>query len=286
VTAVYEGHGVAPELCPSIARLTSAARSTCAAGSALSPTWEAAEAARAIPTSRAGLAARGLATPASTRRDLSALRRRRREARALHASQPTPAGRDSWRAPPPEAYREQPSWRRRTAFASTRSSRAVSRRCSTCGRRSRPGVPSAAPLGARPPSRLPRLRHRSDQAAWCRRHDESHQLPLAFGRAEVERAGSRAAHPSPSSCGRCIPVPGWRPTTSRPIPRLRLPRRVRSARHDVRSDPRPTERLSRLTASALALTTSGAGSRSCRAGAGTLAPGKPAEPRGPRSRIR
>ncbi len=142
VTAVYEGHGIAPEVLATYRESHARGELTLRCSLAVSPTWEAAEAARAIPALAAWAGGRGLGDDRlRVGRHLPALRRRRRgRAHPARRRSPTRAGRASWRAPttPPPTARK-PSWPQPTGCASTRWSRAACRRSSTCGR-TWPGV--------------------------------------------------------------------------------------------------------------------------------------------------
>ena len=238
VTAVYEGHGIAPEVLAVYREARERGQLRLRAWLAVSPTWDAAEARDAIrrswPRGRAAAASATTAC-ASAGSVCTAAATPRSRASSTRAS-PTRAGRaSSSRRTSPTAYREQCE-----LAAAARAPREHHRHAlpaagaRTSGRRS----PRAA--------RSRRLRWvlvhlhvatpdgpRAHPAARRRRHDQPDQLPLALGSARrpSARGSARDDDPAPEPGAARHPVRHrHRQQARRPV--ARVPGRGGAARHE------------------------------------------------------
>ncbi len=279
VTAVYEGHGVAPELLSVYREAHERGALDLRCWLALSPTWEAAEAARAIPDVASWAGGQGLG---DNRLRLGGICLHyggdADVALALHASQPY----TGWAgfvesANSPEAYREQAEL-----------AAAHGLRVNTLVTRCLPEVLDVwEAIAARRPLRPLRwvLVHLqvatpADIARIKRLGVGATTNPISYlwrsGAAEVERAGSaELLIPHRSLVRARIPV-GLATDNKPPDPWLAF--LAACARRDMTSGRilGPTERLSRLDG-LRALTTSGAWLAFAERERGTLAPGKLAD---------
>jgi len=119
VTAVYEGHGIAPEVLAAYRESHAAARSDCGAPSRSARRGAPPRPTARSPRSRRGRAGAGSATTGcgSAASACTTAETRRSPASCTRPS-PTPRGPASWRAPTiPPPMRSRPSWPRATASA-------------------------------------------------------------------------------------------------------------------------------------------------------------------------
>jgi predicted amidohydrolase YtcJ len=280
VTAVYEGHGVAPEVLAVYRDANERGQLNLRCWLAVSPTWEASEAHRAIPEVAAWAGGRGLGDDRLRVGGISLHYGGDAEvARILHEGQPYTA----WAgfvetANPPEAYREQAELAARHGLrVNTMVTRCLPEaldvwESAPVHGRVRPLRWMAVHLHVATPAELTRLRRLGAGAT---------TNPISYlwrsGAAEVERLGGAADSLIPHRSLATLGIPFGLATDNKPAdPWLAF--RAAVERRDMRSGIvlGPSERLTRLQA-LRALTVGGAWLAFAEKQRGILAPGRLAD---------